>query len=319
MAWTTSDLLTEVRRAGMLPSSSTSATADTDILAQADRAIQANLVPLLLSTQEEYLVRRVQMALSSGTAAYPVSRRAVGARVRNIALVSNGTRRQLVRVRPEEMDAWRLVTSGEPTGFYLDASDIVFLPTPTGGTVELAIYVRPGRLTASTNHRALTVVTANTDYSGAAAAGRTRLQWTTGLATSTLGTTADIVSAAPPFEHKGLDLTYNSAGGTVTSIDVTSASLLSTPQVGDVVSPVNESSMIQLPVECHPLLFQRTTQYLLEQLGYQAEAAMARDTADRMEADVRRVLTPRTDGNPQKLTGGMLEAIQRNGVGVWRY
>ena len=104
MAWATSDLLTEVRRAAMLPTSSNSATADADILAQADRAMQSSLVPLLLSTQEEYLVRKLTTTVTAGTAAYAVSRRAVGSRLRNASVLVNGVRRQLATCVPR---SWR--------------------------------------------------------------------------------------------------------------------------------------------------------------------------------------------------------------------
>jgi hypothetical protein len=318
MAWATSDLLTEVRRAAMLPASSNSATADADILAQADRAMQSSLVPLLLSTQEEYLVRKLTTTVTAGTAAYAISRRAVGSRLRNASVLVNGVRRQLARLRPEELEGLRTDASGYPVGFYLDAAELVLVPTPNAAvTLETWVYVRPGRLTASTNHRALTAVTAGADYLGAAAPTKTRLQWTSALAVSTLGTTLDITSARPPFESKALDLAYSSAGGSVTSIDVLTASLLSTPAVGDIVSPVDESSVVQLPVELHPLLFQRTAQFLLEQLGYGNEAGRARDTADRMEGQARAILTPRSDGNPQKLTGGVHALINRRGLGGW--
>ena len=320
MAWTTADLLTEVRRLAMLPSSSNSATADSDIFAQADRAMQASVVPYVMAAQEEFFVRKLSVTLTAGTAMVPISRRAVGSRVRNVALVRNNSRIQLARLRIEELDRFRIVTTGAPSSFYLDAANMVLLPTPASNdTLEVSIYCRPGVFTASTNHRNLQSITADTDYLGNSAPGRTRLTWSGVLAVSTLGTPIDIISRFPPFEHKALDITYNSAGGSVSSIDVATSDLLATPSILDIVCPSGESSVVQLPVECHPLLYQRTTQFLLEQLGYAQEANTAKDTADRMEAALHAVLMPRTDGNPQRLAGGALDLIQRAGFGVWRW
>jgi len=315
MAWTTADLLMEVRRHAMLPSSSVSATTDEDILAQADRAMQAFMVPLLLSTQEEYLVRRLRVSLAQGVSSVEIPRRAVGARVRNVALLRGAARTQLVRLRPEELERYTNYASTTPAAFWLDGAYLNLVPAPVAdSTLEVSIYVRPGRLTADTYHRKLTAVTPDTDYLGNPATGRTRLQWAAPLSTAALGSRLDVTSAQPPFESKALGAAYNSIGSNVTSVDVATSDILSTLAVGDVVSPVDESSMVQLPVELHPLLYQRTAQLLLEQLGYANEAAMAAASADRMESQARTILTPRSDGNPPKLVGGTLDAINRS---VW--
>lgn len=309
MAWTTTDLLAEVRRAGQLPTATTASLADADLLAHADKAMQSSLVPLLLRVQEEYLVRRVTATLTAGTAAVPISRRAVGSRVRDCFYVRNGVRTPLVRLRPEQIGDYLQTATGQPFGYYLDAANVVLVPAPAAAdTLEMAIYVRPGRFTATTNARQFAVTT------DSPTAGRTTLTYTSWSPT---GSTVDVISAQPPFEAKGLDMVFTAIGAT--SIHVATASFLGAPVVNDWVALPDTSPVIQLPVELHPLLFQRTAEYALRALGYLEEAAAAQQMADRMTADAVAVLTPRTDGEPRRVTGGLVRLISRGGYGGWRW
>lgn len=311
MPLTTTLLLADIRRNGMLPASTVSATADADLLLHADAEMQSRLVPLLLRCNEEYLVRLLTQTLTAGQAAYPVPRRAVGARVRDVVLLSGSTRYHLPRLQLEQRSSWLSSATGLPQGFYLDAANVVLTPTPSAAdTLEMHIYVRPGMLVDDTSGaRAITAVTANADYLGTTGVtGRTRLQF----ASATLaGSTIDIIAASSPYEHKALDIAVASAGGAVTSIDVPTASLLATPAVGDWVTvTVGTSPVPQLPAELHSLLVQRVVARTLSSLGYQEEASRADATAAEMEHSLVSVLTPRTDGNPKRVTGGALALIR---------
>jgi hypothetical protein len=309
MAWTTTDLLAEVRRIGQLPTASTSSLADSDLLAQGDRAMQAAMVPLLLRVQEEFFVRRVSQALTSGVGAYPIPRRAIGSRVRDVMLVRSGVRSPLPRLRPEQLVDFITTSTGQPYGFYLDAANIILLPAPsTADSLAIALYVRPGRFVATTTCRQLTAVTADTPT-----AGRTRLTF---ASFSTWGSTVDLISYQPPFEVKAMDIA--TANVTTTTFDVATADLLATPVVGDWVASPDTSPVMQVPVEAQPLLCQRTAQYCLEALGYLEEASMVGQRGDRMESDVTSILTPRTDGQPKRVTGGLLRLINQ-GYGGWRW
>lgn len=299
MAWTTTDFLVDVRRVGQFPTQTPSSLDDASLLLEGDRALQDSLVPLLLRTQEEFLVRRLTQALTAGTGAYPIPRRSVGSRVRDVFYVQSGSRNALPRLRPEQLRDFTTTARGQPRGFYLDAANIILLPAPQAAdSLEIAIYVRPGRMVATTSARALTSVSVGTSLT------------TLGFATySTFGTTVDVISKDPPFEHKGLDLA--TASVTTTSLTVPNASLLATPVVGDWIATPDTSPVMQLPVEAHPLLVQRAAASVMQGLGYLEEAIALEKKADRMERDVIDVLTPRTDGSPSRVTGGLLGLINR--------
>ena len=307
MAWTTSDLLTEVRRVGQFPTSTSASLADADLLAQADRAMQASLVPMLLRVQEEFFVRRVTQALTAGVGMYPIPRRSIGSRVRDVRYSAAGVLSPVPRLRPEQVSDFLTQATGRPYGFYLDAANICLLPAPnTADSLLIAIYVRPGRLTTSTTaSRQLTNVQVDTPTTG-----RTKLTWATIYSTYASGS-IDVISALPPFEHKALDIA--AANITTTTLDVATSDLIATPSIGDWVTLSDTSPVMQVPVEAHPLLVQRTAQYVMRGLGYLEEAAALKSEADQMEQDVISVLTPRSDGSPRRVTGGLLRLINRRG------
>lgn len=306
MAWTTTEFLTEVRRVGQFPTQTATSLDDASLLLEGDRAMQASLVPLLLRTQEEFLVRRVSQTLTVGTAAYPIPRRAVGSRVRDVFHVKSGSRWPLPRLRPEQLAEYTTTAQGEPGGFYLDAANIILLPAPAAAdSLEIAIYVRPGRLVAVTSARQVTAVDADTPT-----AGRTQLTFSS---YSTFGSTVDILSFNPPFEAKALDI--STANVTATTLNVATASLIATPVVGDWVTSPDTSPVMQLPVEAQPLLVQRTAANVMRQLGYDEWRDLAKE-ADKMEKDVASVLSMRTDGSPSRVTGGLYRLLNRQ---PWRW
>lgn len=312
MAWTTVELLAGIRRSGSIPTSTLSATADADLLAYADDELQESILPLALRAQEEFYVRTQTVTVTSGTDTYPIPRRAIASRLRDVVWVANSVKTHLPRLAIETITGLSTITSGTPAGFTLDAANLTLVPIPNqAAQLLLRYHLRPGRLVATTNCRQLTAITADTDYSGAASVGRTRLQWTSALSTTTLGTVLDVISGSPPFEGKVVSSTYASAGGSVTSIDIASSGILNTLSVGDWVVTEDTSPVIQAPVELHGLLVQRTAARILLALGYGDEAAQQSTKADQAEAKAMLLLTPRTDGNPKRLTGGIFGTLNK--------
>lgn len=92
----TSDLLTDVRRSGMLPDSAPSGVSDADILAAASKEMWSRLVPLVLSVREEFYVQQSTQALVANQQLYRIPPRAIGTKLRDVYLVqSNGSQQRL--------------------------------------------------------------------------------------------------------------------------------------------------------------------------------------------------------------------------------
>lgn len=318
MALTTTELLADIRRSAMLPSSASDGTTDTDLLAQADKEMQTRIVPMVLRLQQEFYVRTVTTPLVANQGMYPIPRRSMGSRVRTLFYTAANIRQKLARLRPEEKDLALTNGSGYPYGFYLDAANIVLIPpaSDTSAVLEIDYYVRANRLVLPTSARQITAVTPGTNYLGAASASRTRIQWSSSIA---FGSSIDFVKNAQPFEHLMIGASFNSAGGSVASIDVATSAIIATPEVGDWVTNADEAPVVQAPIECHGLLAQCVASRVLRAEGYTAEADTCDADVQRMTADVVAVLTPRVDGNPSKLAGGVLSQMARGVVNLRRW
>lgn len=312
MAWTTTDLLADIRRRAMLPNTTTLGTANSDLLAVASNEMSAHLVPLLMSVNEEFFVATTDITLSSN-AAYRMPNRSAGGKLRELQYLMGVTRLNLARIEPEQLTAFLVNSVGVPAGFYLEAGAVNLVPRPSaGGTLRMSYYVRPG---VFTNAAADYGVVTSVSYSG----NSVTIGFSGSLSTAN-GSLYDVIAFRPPFEYLCIGGTASASGaGTVTL--TTSSPTAPAPDlspniaVGDYITKADLSPIIQLPVEFHPLLAQRSACSVLESFGYAERLEMAERVYARMEAAALKVLTPRVDGAPKKMRG-LLNVMKGVGMGV---
>ena len=303
MAWTTTELLADIRRLAMLPTSTVTATADADLLAHADYELQNYITSLMLRVCEEYLVRVVDIPLTAGVSRYAIPRRSVGSRVRSVDYLKGGGLTHIPRLKPEQVDSALATQQGFPFGFYLESASLVLLPAPAAAdALRVRYYVRPASLAAvgSGLFAAITSVTPDSPSPG-----RTTL----GFASSSMPSVVDVVSGKQPFESLAVDAA--AANVTSTSLDVATSTLTTTPAAGDYVCVPDAAPVVQAPLEMFGLLTQRAAARALQSLGYMEEANAAWQAAASRETDTLAILTPRTDGNPKRLSGGFLSQMGR--------
>lgn len=307
MAWTTTDLIADVRRRAMLPSTSSLGTADADILAVANNEMATRLVPLVMSVNEEFYVQTIDIPMVSGQSAYRMPQRNAGAKLRDVTLVRGNTTLNLARIEPERLTEWTTNAAGTPVGFYLEAGAVNLVPAPAGGgTLRMKYFVRPGALVSSSaQYAAITAVTygaANTVVVSVAGAS---------AFVPSSGPTVDIIAARPPFEYLITNgpVTNTVIGATIDRTIVVSSPTSPAPNfspniaVGDYITQVDSSPIIQLPVELHSLLVQRTVCAIMESFNYTERLAAAEAAYARMEEAALRLISPRVDGAPKKMRG----------------
>ncbi len=300
MAYTSDDLLVEVRRGGSLPSASVTGTADADILAHADNEIRDTLVPLMLGVREEFYERVFDQTVTAGVAGYRINKRAALSRINTVQWInSDGSGFNLARFEAKQVAELCLLTTatGQPTGYYLEGSRVVLYPSPGGsGTLRIRAFVRPGRLTLSVDSTSTLLAIS------AVSVGASLTTLTT--ATHAISTTAvrDVVAGTPSFEHLAVDATATQTGTTTVTIPNTSFS--STPAIGDYLCVSDITPVIQLPVELHPALFELTVARLLRALGKRSEAMDHAEEAGRLVSIGIQALTPRVDSADRKILGG---------------
>lgn len=310
MDYTTTGLLASIRRRGMLPSSSVNGTDDDSLIALANEVLQAFVAPFILDVREGYLLARTprDLSITSGQSAYRLPPRAIGNKLREVTLLdASGNPQNVPCIDMERLQDF--AASGAPTGFYVSGAYLVLVPTPssTQGTLRMDYYLRPSSLVSdATLWATVTAISAdraNIDISGPV----------TDLAD---GVAFDIIKASSPFDvlHAGLT-------GIVTTgpdnVRLSSGTFSDDLEVGDYVALADTAPVATIPAEIHPVLAQATVCKVLEALGDREGLAAAEAKLQREMDAARTLISPRVDGESEKVSGGFLRRLQGWSGGGW--
>lgn len=135
---TTTDLLQDIRARLMLPDQAFS---DSDLVRIANGEVLTFLVPLLLSTSEEYLVRGEDIRIE-GPFDYEIPTDSIVNGIRGLYYSQDGVRfTPLPRIEPEVYETYGV--SGTPQAYMVQGNDIILAPMATSGTLRFTYYARP--------------------------------------------------------------------------------------------------------------------------------------------------------------------------------
>lgn len=320
MAWTTTELLADVRRSGMLPDSAPSGVSDTDILAHANKELQARLLPLVMSVREEFYVQPYSTPLVGNQQGYRVPSRGIGNKLRDVLLqLNDGSLQNLARIAPETYpEMMTTAPAVYPWAFYMESDSVMLVPTPsTTGAAALVLkyLLRPSWLVpvSATATPTVTTVQANTPSSGL-----TRINHSatgTDLGTSTR---LDVVMARPGFRTLMVGVVPVSSGVGYVVVNATDlpSDFSTANNAGDYLSAAETTPVVQLPPELHNLLYQRTLCRVLQSIGDLEALQAAEANAAQMEKDAVGIIANRVEGEPKKVVGRLLSR-QRARVGRW--
>lgn len=320
MILSTAQLLNEVRRVAQLPTSTANSLTNDDLLSECQRALEASVLPFVARFQEEFFVLHQTYPVPPNSMRFTIPRRAMGNGIRDVFLenrqasgpLNPGVLTPMGRIRPEQAADFRNgnppnLANGMPRYFYLEANTMVLSPPPTQPAwLRFGIPVRPGQMSIVTSS-ARQIATVNQTGPNAVA-----ITFATGL--SLVSGNVDVIASRPPFEYLGMNIIATAITGTSMTLQYaqeTANSLLRIPEVGDWLTISELSPVVQLPSEAQQLLVQRGAEYCLRYLGYIEEAQAAYQLAVTMEKDLQSILTPRTEGNPRKVVGGLQKLIGR--------
>lgn len=309
-----SELVAQVRRSAQLPSVTTDQLSDADILAHADMEIQSVLLPEVRQVQQEFLVAAADVASVNGFV--PLPRRAATGAVRLVQLIQSGVAVTLPRVDPAQDPGRGAGGSGLPFGFYFDGGGIRLAPAVASGALRIRYYVTPPKLILDTDAtrvaRIVDVQTGASTY---------EVQTTDTGGGITADDYFDFIAAGGALNDvygQMLEIT-----GTPDAFTVPIASLAHPPRLDDYIVGYSASGrldgvspVVPLPEEMSPVVVARVAARALESLGYLQEAGAKWASAEAALKSARRLLTPRSDGNPRVLVNGLHQAIR--GPGSWR-
>jgi len=284
----TDKFLASVRQRGALPTTSNTNNVNStaNLLALATEELHIKLLPLIMSTREEFYVTETDFALVAGTAKYSIPTRASGLVLRDLQIISGNSIQSLPPIDPEVIST---TSQGAVEAYYLQHNKVVLYPTPgsSSDTLRMRYFARPSRLAAILD--CAKIISIDTDTS--------TVTVSTVPSTWGTGTVVDFVSADIPYQCRAIDQVIL----TVSGADITFTSLPADLAAADWVAPQEYSPIPQVPQEFQPVLAQMTVVKALQALGDEQAAATAQKDLDILQQNALLLVTPRNQGETRKI------------------
>lgn len=303
--YATAQLIGLIKLACAVPTSQLTYTND-DWVNLATRCLQTIVVPLIMSTREDYFVT-FEDVLSPFDGVIPFPEAAVGSKLRNVCYISQQNPLILINLPRIDLDVvagvgfYNMVTLA---GFYVQGENLVLYPNtsvPTNTPIRLYYYRRCLELAAPDNYGQVQSIDAMTNT---IVLDNVPLSWE-------VGTELNSVDSQPNFLLTNSSFTITAVSSP--SIIVDNVDDIS---VGDYISDAGYSAVPQVPIEAMNYLAQCVAVVALEGLGDRDGMRAASDVAKQMQESLLVMISQRVDGSVKKVinpSGGL-----RVASGSWR-
>jgi hypothetical protein len=301
--YNTEELIDNIKRRCSVPTSQLTFQ-DADFVALANDELQGEVIPLIMSTREDYFVDSVDVTCpASGVIDFPDA--AIGAKLKAVAVVQQDNPLTLWNLPRIDMD----VVTGIKTviavsGFYITGNTLNIYPTPgdlSGRTIRIYFYKRSLTLATPADYSVITAIDTGTNT-----VSMSRLP--TGWAANTQ---INSVSSVGAFNITNELATISSVAGLDIVLDNVTGMV-----VGDYLSGLGYSAVPQVPVEAHGYLAQLTAAKCLEGLGDREGMKAALDKAEKLRTSLMIVISQRVDGSVKKVMSG--NGGLRVGAGLYK-
>ncbi len=272
---------------------------DTDWAVMASNTLQDEVVPLIMTTREEFFVTYEDVVLPAD-GIVPIPSAAVGAKLRSVCWLQQSSPLQLYNLPRLDLDVVAGIANNALTvgttvpgafgGFFLQDNSIHVWPSTgiIGGNILRLYYFR----------RALQLA-APREYSQVVDITDTFIQLERVPASFEIGSIVNTVSSLPNF-------TITNSGATVVAVSTPTVEVDDPTgiEIGDYMSLEGYSAIPQVPVEAHAYLAQLTAVFALESLNDESGAKKASEKADRLRTNLLTMVSSRVDGSPKKIVAG---------------
>ncbi len=294
--YTTTALIASVKQKAMIPNSQ-QLYQDSDVLTILTDELFSDVVPLLMSIREEYLVTLYDQSIVTSQASYVLPPRAFGQKLRDAVLVNSAGREismprsdpdDLKHVQSQTFDAFSPRRS-----FYFQDDAIVIFPDATTlspFTLRMKYFRRPNNLVATSAAGQITIIDSVNKV----------VTVSNFPAAFTASQTYDIIKGTPSFKSRGDDLAVTSVDSTAKTLTFT-ATLPTGLAVNDWVCLSGQSPIAQIPYEAHQILAQRVVVRMMSEMGDQPGLQAGADVYKDMVEKFKIMVTPRADGSPKRL------------------
>lgn len=300
MAWTTTQLLAEIRRVSFVPVTSTqTGYADADLLVHADAALQGIVAPLVANARDEHAVHTVDVAVASGQATARLPPRVGAGRLRDVTMLSSDGQAyvNVPRFEPEDVAGIRSGSGVAPTAISIvvQGGFLRIFPAPTDALTLRISYVRtPSPFALVSTCTAATGITIGAQllvgHAGTLTAGNYDI-----ILVSNGDSLGDSVATIAPvlgsttFANSQLSPMFAQVQAEATRYLAE----------GFYLCPAGTSCVVPLPDMASSLLAYHAAANLMHSIGDVDAATRAERTADRMREQLLPLLSERIEGEPQ--------------------
>ncbi len=325
VAKTTADLITDVRSRVAAPSTD-SLVSDTELLGLADQEQRTECALILIAARSEYWLTDYTVAVTSGTNAYRLPDRALGQTLRDVTIYDASSNEwNLLNIPADQRHGWQNGgLTGTPAAFTLENGKVVLLPSPNvaGHTLRMRYYAAPSRLILTSAASAIDSASGN----GTCSLTLSVLS-TVPATVSAVAGIVDVVRGAGMHESMFRDCAVSSWSTPILVIAAATPSIVAadiatstvTNQRVDYVCPAGQTVYPPIPETLWPVLVGLTCRAYCEAIGDARGADAASATLERKIGIARSMLTPRVDGEVQRIVpiGTPLRSGGRRSLGGW--
>jgi hypothetical protein len=279
---------------------------DDAILEIADDCMRDQVVPFILSTNQNYFATVETVPVVDGVDKYDVPERSMGQGLRDLKLMrdanaSNVSDLSLIALE----DAHYFAEKGQPTGFYFMGDQIVLVPGPVGDAYSLLVYynIQQNKLKPTTQAAMVSSVSGDTVVCTSAGSGLIS------------GTKVDFIKGKSGCRILGKDIAIQSVSG-VTFTFATDA-VPDDVVAGDYIALAKTTPLLQIPDEVQPYFEAVTCERCLESIGDYEGAQKINSKMAEFLQNAAKVLSPRVEGETTKIVNrkGLLRG---KGFSYWR-
>lgn len=309
--YTTDSLIRSVKRRIGAPENQATFKEE-DFLAFINEELSLNLVPMIMSLHEDYLLFFEDVPLASGQSEYTIPPRAVGNKLRDVQYVdTNGNVYEMTRVRvgdlPDFQGAYEV---NNAYAFYIQNNKVVLTPPvqpSSSGSLRMYYYLRPAEMVPENE---VGIITGINTLTGEIAIDRVPSDFNVALK-------YDFYKYESPHRPLDIDLTATGINTTTRVVTFNPSDIPSDLKIGDHLSIAGQSIIPQVPSDLHVVLAQYVAERILEAQGDSEGLRNAKVKSKELEAMAGNIIDNRVEDAPIKLVNR--NSVLRHALGNKRY
>lgn len=312
--YTATELIASIKRRAMVPTDQTTFTAQ-DFLDFASEEMNMGIVPTVVQLHEDYYLYEVLIPLVDGQTKYEIPYRAIGNKVKNIALVdSNSNYGTMTRIGIEDVADYNW--NNNVYAYYIASNQICLVPQTNnqsfnGSSLSVSIYLRPNGLVPSDEVAVISNINRNTGVIQVS-------NFPTAFSQTEL---LDFVQYQSPHKVISFDVQATSMSSGSSTITFDTDDIPDTLVVGDRICLATQTDIPQIPSDMHVILAARVASRLLEAIGDTEGLQNANQKLAELEAKTPLIINNRVEDSPRKIVNRNATirkgALYRRGYRRW--